>query len=45
MSDTKNLADFLRNTLPNEVARNIDYNSLKLVDKEVIKKNYKRIQP
>ena len=42
MSDTKNLADFLRNTLPNEVARNIDYNSLKLVDKEVIKKNYKR---
>ena len=42
MGNEKNLSDFLRHFLPNEVSTHLDYNSIRLIDREVIKKDYKK---
>ena len=42
MGNEKNLSDFLRHFLPNEVSTHLDYNTIRLIDREVIKKDYKK---
>jgi hypothetical protein len=42
MSDVQNVADFIRGFLPEKISSKVDYSSIKLIDTEKNKKDYKR---